>query len=83
VRTDWQPPSAVDLDAIHATSPAVEGLPDLEIERTFDVFRIESAGLPWDLGMAVYEPVDPAQARVGADGRRAGIFLLHGRRAVR
>jgi hypothetical protein len=26
----------------------------------------------------VYEPADPASAAVGADGRRVGVFLLHG-----
>lgn len=75
---NWQPPPLIDLEGIRAASREVEALPDLDIERTLDVFRVQSAGFDWDLGLAVYEPKDPAQARVGADGRRAGIFLLHG-----
>ncbi|MCW2581198.1 MAG: hypothetical protein JWR82_2799 [Blastococcus sp.] len=78
MREEWLPPSLVDQEGIYTASRSVAALPDLDVVRTLDVFRIDSAGLPWDLGMAVYEPKDPAQACIGADGRKAGIFLLHG-----
>jgi hypothetical protein len=34
--------------------------------------------LDWDIGVMVYEPEDPGAIPVGGDGKKAGIFLLHG-----
>ena len=46
--------------------------------QTEDIFRIHALGLDWDMGVTVYEPADPAQIARGADGKKIGIFLLHG-----
>src|ERR1700759_4715904 len=43
-----------------------------------DTFRLQALGLDWDIGVRVYEPQPAANITRGADGKRIGIFLLHG-----
>lgn len=43
-----------------------------------DILRIEAVGLEWDIGMSVHEPANADEIAVGPDGRKIGIFLLHG-----
>jgi hypothetical protein len=45
---------------------------------TEDIIRIDAAGMQWDIGMSVHEPQDESRIAVGADGKKIGIFLLHG-----
>ena len=52
--------------------------PDAELTEQEDIFTIEVAGLEWDIGAVVYHPADPARIARGADGKKVGIFLLHG-----
>ena len=53
-------------------------MPDIPIKSTEDIFRINMLGMDWDLGMVVHEPVDSSKIPKGADGKKAGFFLLHG-----
>lgn len=50
----------------------------LEITEKEDIFSIESLGLEWDFGVGVFQPKDEKRIAVGPDGRRIGIFMLHG-----
>ncbi|HTK13099.1 MAG TPA: hypothetical protein VL402_04805 [Xanthobacteraceae bacterium] len=77
-RAHWQPPEFVSPDETIARSRAVLAKPDMQIRQTEDIFRIRALKLDWDLGVMVYEPTDSAQVARGADGRKIGIFLLHG-----
>ena len=43
-----------------------------------DIFRLAALGLDWDIGVRVYEPQPAANITRGADGKKVGIFLLHG-----
>jgi hypothetical protein len=74
----WRPPESIARDEIVARSEAILAKPDLPLRQTEDIFRIPALGLDWDLGVMVYEPADPAKVSRGADGKRIGIFLLHG-----
>src|SRR5260370_14961245 len=74
----WQPPESITRDEIVARSAAILARPDLPLRQSEDIFRIPALGLDWDMGVMVYEPADPASASRAADGRRIGIFLLHG-----
>jgi hypothetical protein len=74
----WEPPDRVSKPELVAMSERFLAEPDLEIRRTEDVFRVEAAGLEWDIGSIVYEPADPAKIPVGPDGRKIGFFLMHG-----
>jgi acetyl esterase/lipase len=76
--TAWEPPAEVGRDELIRISDEVLARPDLPITVREDVFRIRVAELDWDIGGMVYEPTDPAHIRVGADGNKVGIFLLHG-----
>src|SRR5712671_768219 len=77
-QTQWQPPSNISREETLARSEAVLAMPDLALRETEDIFRINALGLDWNMGVTVYEPADPTQIARGADGKRIGIFLLHG-----
>ena len=34
--------------------------------------------MDWDIGMVIHEPEDSSKIPIGADGKKAGFFLLHG-----
>ena len=74
----WQPPESIARDEVVARSNAILAKPDLPLRQAEDIFRIQALGLDWDMGVTVYEPADPAQISRGADGKRIGVFLLHG-----
>lgn len=76
--TSWEPPSEVSHADVVARSAEVLGRRNLAIRVREDVFRVDAAEFDWDVGGKVFEPVDPAAVPVGADGRKAGILLLHG-----
>lgn len=59
-------------------SNAVLSGPKFEITETEDVFTVESLGLDWDFGVGIFQPQDEDRIPVGPDGRRIGIFMLHG-----
>ena len=74
----WTPPDYLDRPAVISMSGAVLASPDIDIVESEDVFRIESVGLDWDIGVRIYEPRNPDAAAVANDGRRIGLLLLHG-----
>ncbi len=82
VNADYQPPSDVPLEDIVAASNDLLNRPDIpprgENGYVEDIIRFEAAQMQWDVGMSVHEPADDARIAVGADGKKVGIFLLHG-----
>jgi hypothetical protein len=74
----WRPPEFVTREQCVKDTEEVLGRPDIPIKRTEDIFRINVLGMDWDLGMVVYEPEDLKKLPLGADGKKAGFFLLHG-----
>ncbi len=77
-KDNWVPPEFISRETIINDSEEVLGTADILTRKTEDIFRINTLGLEWDIGAIIYEPLDPARVRVGADGKKAGIFLLHG-----
>src|ERR1043166_7898935 len=71
----WQPPESVSREDTLARSDAVLAKPGLPLKQAEDIFRIHALGLDWDMGVTVYEPANVIR---GADGKKIGIFLLHG-----
>ncbi len=51
---------------------------DIPGKQTEDIWTMDVAGLKWDVGVMVYEPEDPSNISTGADGKKIGIYLLHG-----
>ena len=43
-----------------------------------DIFRVHELEMDWDIGAVVYEPQDALTIPRGPDGKKIGIFLLHG-----
>ena len=76
--TGFAPPPKLSRDEVVASSNDVLARPDIPVREHEDVFRIECLGLDWDMGVQIYEPEEEAQIARGADGRRIGIFVLHG-----
>lgn len=76
--TGWTPPVEYSREEVIAISDRLLAQPDIPLKLTEDIFRIHEVGLDWDMGCMVYEPKDPSQVAVGADGKKIGIFLLHG-----
>jgi len=74
----WEPPATMPRETVVKTSEAVLGMPDIPVTQREDIFRIHCLGMDWDMGVMVYEPEDAAKIPNGADGKKVGIFLLHG-----
>jgi hypothetical protein len=74
----WQPPESLTREEVVARSQAVLAKRDLPLRQVEDIFRVHALGLDWDLGVTVYQPSDPSKIIRGADGKKIGIFLLHG-----
>ncbi len=74
----WTPPEKLDRDQLIALSEQVLAEPDIDTDRYEDISRIEVAGLDWDIGTIVYEPKNADQIPKGPDGRKIGVFLMHG-----
>jgi hypothetical protein len=76
--SDWVPPKEVARDEVIARSDAVLAKPDIALTETEDVFRVRALGLDWDMGVMLYAPRDAGKIATGADGRKVGVFILHG-----
>ena len=74
----WEPPRNLSREELVTMSDAMLGRPDLAIEETETIERIESLGLEWDVGAMVYAPRDLADYPTGRDGRHIAMFVLHG-----
>lgn len=74
----WRPPSYVTPEEIRRLSDEVLSRPDIPFEAAEDIFRLSALGLDWDIGLMTYRPHQPARIPLGADGKKAGVFLLHG-----
>jgi hypothetical protein len=74
----WQPPQFISREQCIKDTEEILGKPDLQLKQTEDVFRVNVLGMEWDLGMMVYEPDHAGRIPTGADGKKAGFFLLHG-----
>ncbi len=74
----WEPPAEMSRDAIVAASKALLARPDIPITVTEDVFRLRALEMDWDGAGAVYVPTDAARIPAGPDGRKIGLFLIHG-----
>ena len=71
-------PQLISREAIVAMSEEVLDRPDIPITVTEDFFHLQSLGLDWDIASKVYQPEDPETIPTGPDGKKIGVFLLHG-----
>ena len=78
IQSTWAPPSVVSLEKVLEMSEQVLALPDDSISVREDVFRLSALAMEWDIGVVIYEPQNANKIPVGPDGKRVGVFLLHG-----
>jgi len=74
----WTPPSRLSRQEIVQDSQKVLAMPDIPLKAREDIFRIRALEMDWDIGGMVYEPEDASKIPVGPDGRKIGVFVLHG-----
>ena len=74
----WEPPAKVSREECVKASQAVLAIPNIKVAQKEDVFRIRVVEMDWDIGVMVYQPEDPSKIPVGPEGRKVGVFLLHG-----
>jgi hypothetical protein len=74
----WQPPSEVPREEIVKTSERILAMPDIPLKIEEDIFRIPVLAMEWDVGGMVYQPEDPSRIPRGPDGKKIGVFVIHG-----
>ena len=52
--------------------------PEIQIESKQVVHRVNTVNMDWDFAASVHQPVDQSKIPEGPDGRKIGVFLLHG-----
>jgi hypothetical protein len=77
-KSTWEPPAVLSLEETVLLSDQVSAMPDLPIDVAEDLFRIHVLEMDWDIGVVVYEPQDTGKIPIGPDGKKVGVFLLHG-----
>src|SRR5262249_59827832 len=74
----WEPASIVCREEVLKLHHEVAARPSFPARIYEDVFRIQALEMDWDIGVTIYEPQDLATIPTGSDGKKVGIFLLHG-----
>ena len=77
-KPEWSAPVQLGVEQLIKSSNKILSKRDIEIRVSENIFRINELGMDWDIGLVIYEPEDPKKIVVGADGRKAGMFILHG-----
>jgi hypothetical protein len=77
-KTAWEPPAIVTAEDVLRLTQAVLALPDHPTDVREDIFRIRILEMDWDIGVVSYEPREGSRIPVGPDGKKVGVFLLHG-----
>jgi hypothetical protein len=76
--TVWEPPEEIPREAVVEADKTVSGMADVQVKAREDIFRLRALEMDWDIGVMLYEPEDDAKIPRGPDGKKIGIFLLHG-----
>lgn len=77
-KTAWRPPSRIERQDLVRISQEILAEPDRPWARREQVSRIEANGLEWDIGTMVYEPASVDGIARGPDGKKIGVFMMHG-----
>jgi len=78
VKNVWEPPSILSRTEVAELDHEVAARPTIPIRIYEDIFRIEALEMDWDIGVVIYEPQNLASIPKGPDGKKIGVFLLHG-----
>lgn len=75
---EWEIPTEISLEKVISDSEEILGMPDIPIKSREEIFGIRAVGMDWDVGGEVFEPRNAKNIPLGADGKKVGIFLIHG-----
>ncbi|MFO8060673.1 MAG: hypothetical protein R6U70_08470 [Bacillota bacterium] len=75
---EWEPPDYLSGEQVIRMSEEALGRPRIPYSGREEITRVRAVGMDWDIACKVYEPDDPDLISTGADGKKAGIFILHG-----
>ena len=78
VNAEWNPPSRLSRQEIVETSQKILAMPDIPIHAEEEISRIRVLEMDWDIAVMVYEPQDSSRIPVGPDGKKVGVFIIHG-----
>ncbi|HEX2227558.1 MAG TPA: hypothetical protein VHM64_10470 [Candidatus Binatia bacterium] len=76
--SSWEPPAVVSREQVSSLSEHVLSMPSSSIAVREDIFRISALEMDWDIGVTIYEPQAANLVPFGPDGKKVGVFLLHG-----
>ncbi len=68
----------VNKSEIIKISKTLLAKPDLPVKSKEVIHRIKALGMDWDIAASIYEPEDVTKIPVGLDGKKIGLFILHG-----
>ena len=74
----WEPPASISLDEVRKLNDEVSCKSGAAIAISEDIFRIHELAMDWDIGVVRYRPQDEMRIPRGPDGKKVGVFLLHG-----
>lgn len=74
----WVPPPQFAREELVALSRDTMAKPDVPTSAREDIFRIRALEMDWDIGTMTYTPEDKGRIPAGPDGKKIGVFLLHG-----
>ena len=77
-RLPWEPPAIVTHAETIELHDQVTALPDIPIDISEDLFCIRELEMDWDIGAVIYQSQNADKIPIGPDGKRVGVFLLHG-----
>src|SRR5262245_62508308 len=77
-RTTWEPQAVIPREQALQLHRDVMAMPSRPIQIREEIFRLHQLEMDWDIGVVIYEPQDASRIPRGPDGKKVGIFLLHG-----
>ena len=77
-QSSWDPPAIISFNEVVKLTDETIALNSAPIEITEDIFRIHELAMDWDIGVVRYESPDKTHIPSGPDGKKVGVFLLHG-----
>jgi pimeloyl-ACP methyl ester carboxylesterase len=78
VKNVWEPPSILSRTEVVELDHEAAARRTLPARIHEDIFRIRALEMEWDIGVVIYEPQNLASIPKGPDGKKIGVFLLHG-----
>lgn len=77
-QANWEPQAVISPEQTVQLHRDVMAMPSQPARVSEDIFRLHELAMDWDIGVVVYEPQDANKTARGPDGKKVGIFLLHG-----